>query len=119
MGISVVQSRVSLAVIAAAFLLQLSPGLAAGQPTAQQATIHGSRPVQITFTKWVTTGTFLAGIAGGDVAGRFVGEVLEGQTSVTPDLNPNREGPRGPLVKGVPRGEALYKVNADNEKLRF
>jgi len=119
MGIGVVQSRVSLAVIAAAFLLQLSPGLAAGQPTAQQATIQGSRPVQITFTKWATTGTFLAGIAGGDVPGRFVGEVLEGQTSVNPELNPNPEGLPGPLVNGVRRLEALYQVNADDEQLSF
>ena len=38
-----VQSRVSPAVIAVVPLLQLSPGLAAGQPDAQQATIQGSR----------------------------------------------------------------------------
>ncbi len=108
-----VPSRVGLAVVAAVLLLQLSPGLTAGQPDAQQATIQGSRfpgmpapstkttrdrrrgPVDVTFTKWVTTGTFLAGIAGGDVDGRFVGEVLEGQTSVNPELNPNPEGLAG------------------------
>ena len=121
-----VPSRVSLAVVAAVLLLQLSPGLAAGQPDAQQATIQGSRfpgmpvpstkttrdrrhgPVEVTFTKWVTTGTFLAGIAGGDVDGRFVGEVLEGQTSVNPELNPNPEGLPGPTVNGVRRLEAVY-----------
>ena len=112
-----VPSRVGLAVVAAVLLLQLSPGLTAGQPDAQQATIQGSRfpgmpapstkttrdrrrgPVEVTFTKWQrglrTTGNgLLAGIAGGDVDGRFVGEVLEGQTSVNPELNPNPEGPR-------------------------
>ena len=67
-----VQSRVSLFLIAAVLLLQLSPGLAAGQPDAQQATSQGSRfpgmpvpstetrkdrrrgPVEVTFTKWRT-----------------------------------------------------------------
>jgi hypothetical protein len=132
-----VQSRVSALLIAAVLLLQLSPGLAAGQPDAQQAAIQGSRfpgmpvpstettrdrrrgPVEVTFTKWVTTGTFLAGIAGGDVDGRFVGEVLEGQTSVNPELNPNPEGVQGPLVNGVRRLEALYQVNAEDEEASF
>ena len=128
-----VQSGVSLAVVAAVLLLQLSSGLAAGQPDAQQATIQGSRfpgmptpstetrrdPIEVTFTKWVTTGTFLAGIAGGDVDGRFVGEVLEGQTSVNPELNPNPEGVPGPLVNGVRRLEALYQVNAEDEEASF
>jgi hypothetical protein len=132
-----VPSRVGLAVVAAVLLLQLSPGLTAGQPDAQQATISGSRfpgmpapstkptrdrrrgPVDITFTKWVTTGTSLEGIAGGDVDGRFVGEVLEGQTSVNPELNPNPEGAPGPLVNGVRRLEALYQVNAEDEDASF
>ena len=132
-----VQSRVSPFLIAVVLLLQLSPALATGQPDAQQATIQGSRfpgmpvpstettrdrrrgPVEVTFTKWVTTGTFLAGIAGGDVDGRFVGEVLEGQTSVNPELNPNPEGLPGPLVNGVRRLEALYQVNAEDEEASF
>lgn len=132
-----VQSRVSPFLVAVVLLLQLSPGLAAGQPDAQRATIQGSRfpgmpvpstkttrdrrhgPLEVTFTKWVTTGTFLAGIAGGDVDGRFVGEVLEGQTSVNPELNPNPEGVPGPLVNGVRRLEALYQVNAEDEKASF
>ena len=70
-----VQSRVSPFLIAVVLLLQLSPALATGQPDAQQATIQGSRfpgmpvpstettrdrrrgPVEVTFTKWRTTGT--------------------------------------------------------------
>ena len=132
-----IPSRVGLAVVAAVLLLQLSPGLTAGRPDAQQATIQGSGfpgmlapstkttrdrrrgPVDVTFTKWVTTGTFLAGITGGDVDGRFVGEVLEGQTSVNPELNPNPEGLPGPLVNGVRRLEALYQVNAEDEEASF
>lgn len=132
-----VPSRVGLAVVAAVFLLQLSPDLTAGQPDAQQATIQGSRfpglpapstkttqdrrrgSVDVSFTKWVTTGTFLAGVAGGDVDGRFVGEILEGQTSANPELNPNPEGVPGPLVNGVRRLEALYQVNAEDEEASF
>jgi len=78
-----------------------------------------NRLVDVTFTKWATTGTFLAGIAGGDVDGRFVGEVLEGQTSVNPELNPNPEGLPGPLVNGVRRLEAVYQVNAEDEEASF
>jgi len=111
------QRRVSPFLIAAVLVLQLSPALAAGQ--AQQATIQGSRPVEVTFTKWVTTGTFLAGTTGGDIAGTFVGEVLEGQTSVNPEINPNPEGVPGPIVNGVRRLEALYQVNAENEEASF
>jgi hypothetical protein len=113
------QRRVSPFLIAAVLVLQLSPALAAGQPEAQQAIIQGSRPVEVTFTKWVTTGTFLAGIAGGDIDGTFVGEVLEGQTSVNPEINPNPEGVPGPIVNGVRRLEALYQVNAENEEASF
>jgi hypothetical protein len=137
MNIIGVHSRVNLFLIAAVLLLQLSPGLATGQPEAPQATIPGSPspgmpaasaetrrdrrrgPVEVTFTKWVTTGTFLAGITGGDVDGRFVGEVLEGQTSVNPELNPNPEGLPGPTVNGVRRLEAVYAVNADDEYASF
>ena len=105
-----VQSRVSPFLIAVVLLLQLSPGLAAGQPDAQQATIQGSRfpgmpvpstettrdkrrgPVEVTFTKWrtavvsaaagVATRSLFAGIVGGDLGdGRFVGEVLDRRVS--------------------------------------
>ena len=81
-----------------------------------------NRPVDVTFTKWVTTTTpttLLAGIAGGDVDGRFVGEVLEGQTSTNPELNPNPEGLVGPTFNGVRKIEAVYQVNADDEDESF
>ena len=111
------QRRVSPFLIAAALVLQLSPALVAGQ--AQQSIIQGSRPVEVTFTKWVTTGTLLAGITGGDIDGTFVGEVLEGQTSVNPLINPNPAGLPGATVNGVRRLEALYQVNAENEEASF
>ena len=77
-----------------------------------------SRPVDVTFTKW-TSGTFLVGIAGGDIDGRYVGEVLEGQTSTNPELNPNPEGLVGPTFNGVRKLEAVYQVNADDEDESF
>ncbi len=105
-----VQSRVSLFLIAAVLLLQLSPGLAAGRPDEQQATIQGSRfpgmpvpspettsgklhgPVEVTFTKWrtalippppaVTLRRLFAGFVGGHLgAGDFVAEVLDRKDS--------------------------------------
>ena len=106
-----VQGRVSPFLIAAVFLLQLSPALATGQPDAQQATtIQGSRfpgmpvpstetkkdrrrgPVEVTFTKWrtvvlpppsgVATRSLFKGFVGGDLgAGDFVAEVLNRQAS--------------------------------------
>lgn len=131
-----VQRRVGPFLIAVVLLLPLAPAVATGQPDAPQAAIQGSRTpgvpapsndatkgrrgsLHVTFTKWGTTGTFLAGVAGGDVAGRFVGEVLEGQTSVHPELNPNPDGLPGPLVNGVRRLEAVYQVNARDEEASF
>jgi hypothetical protein len=110
MNIIDVHRRISALLIAVVVLVQLSPGVAA----------DGRRgPLEVTFTKWGTTGTFLAGIAGGDVDGRFVGEVFEGHTSVHPEVNPNPEGIPGPLVNGVRRLEALYQVNAEDEEASF
>lgn len=73
-------------------LLQISPVLAAGQP-------DHARPVEITFTKWVTTAPLLAGFTGGDVVGIFAGEVLESQ--VTMDLR-------------IVKLEAVYEVRDSN-----
>ena len=115
MNIIGVRSRVSAFLIAVVLLLQLSPVLAAADPSNNRR----RGPVEITFTKWVTTGTFLAGIAGGDVDGTFVGEVLEGQTSTNPELNPNPEGLVGPTFNGVRKLEAVYQVNADDEDESF
>jgi hypothetical protein len=61
-------------------------GQRAGAPTAPSTTAtitatqtqngRGAAPVEVTFTKWVTTFPAMAGVTGGDVAGTFVGEVL-------------------------------------------
>ena len=87
-----VQRRVSPFLIAVVLLIQLSPALATGQPDAQQATIQGSRPVEVTFTKWRTAGvpqppplaprSLFAGHVGGDLGqGNFVGEILDRKVS--------------------------------------
>lgn len=44
--------------------------------TATQAQPH-ARPVEVTFTKWVTAFPDMAGFTGGDVDGTFEGEVLQ------------------------------------------
>jgi hypothetical protein len=112
-----IHGRAAMFACATGLLLQMSPAIAGDQH--QNRRHRHNRPVDITFTKWVTTGNFLAGIAGGDVDGSFVGEVLEGQTSVNPEVNPNPEGLPGPTVNGVRRLEALYGVNAEDEDASF
>ena len=57
------------------------------------------RPVDITFTKWITGFPLMAGSVGGDVAGDFAGEVLQYQESG------NRR---------IIRLEAMYEVRAGN-----
>ena len=40
-------------------------------------TLRNARPVEVTFTKWITTYPDMAGSTGGDVEGTFEGEVLQ------------------------------------------
>jgi hypothetical protein len=93
-----VRSNVTSLVIAVVLLLPVSPILA-GAPDAQLAMTQGSRspfspvpaaeragdrhrgPIEVTFTKWITTYPLMAGFTGGDVPGDFVGEVLQRQVS--------------------------------------
>jgi hypothetical protein len=44
---------------------------------AASQTQRNARPVEVTFTKWVTTFPFMAGSTEGDVDGAFEGEVLQ------------------------------------------
>ena len=90
------QNRVA-CVIAVALLLQVSAARASGPPDGQVAAGQGSRVpglpaaetatnrhrghVNVTFTKWITTSPLMEGFTGGDIPGRFVGEVLERQVS--------------------------------------
>ena len=62
---------------------------------------HGdrNRPVEVTFTKWVTTFPLMEGYWGGDPANIYVGEILQRQVSVNPGLN------------GIIRLEAIYQIH--------
>jgi len=72
-----------------------------------------NRPVEVTFTKWVTGPVFvpnafgtiegrglMRGVTGGDIPGTFVGEVLQGQPSANPALK-----------TGINKLEAIYEVH--------
>ena len=81
---------------------------ARGQQRSSQKNHRG--PVEVTFTKWLTTSVepyLLKGVAGGDVAGDFAGEVLQLQVSTNPDLTQ------------LLRLEAIYEVHADNPGYSF
>ena len=72
-----------------------------------------NRPVEVTFTKWVTGPVFvpdnfgitqgrglMEGFTGGDIPGTFVGEVLQAQPSANPALK-----------TGINKLEAIYEVH--------
>ena len=84
-------SRVACFVGAAALLIQISPATAQDHP-------DDNRPVEVAFTKWVTTSPLMEGYWGGDLANKFVGEIFQRQVSVNPALN------------GIIRLEAIYEV---------
>jgi len=130
MNIIGVHSRVSPFLIAVVLLLQLSPALATGQPDAQQA-IKGSRPVEVTFTKWrtavvppppavpapgTTTRILFKGFSGGDLGeGDFVAEVLERKastlcTAVVPPCTPDI-----PVTGSIASLEAAYEVRVGDQ----
>jgi hypothetical protein len=93
-------TRVALFVGAVALLVQVSPALASDDD-------HNNRPVEVTFTKWVLLNSVnMQGVTGGAVPGVFVGETLQSQMSVNPDL------------KGkVNRLEVVYEVqDQDGER---
>ena len=81
-----------------------------------------NRPVDVAFVKWNISPVVLTGVAGGDIAGTFVGEVLQNQHSVNPLVNPNPDPTVDPLNlfrNGILRLEALYSVKADDERESF
>jgi len=85
------RTRIVLFAGAIVLFLQVSPALAGG-------------PVEVTFTKWITSGTDMAGFTGGDVPGVFVGEVLQRQLSHN---------------SHVGRLEAMYEVQAEDPDHSF
>ena len=84
--------RVALFVSAIMLVLPISPATAQGGR-------DNDAPVDISFTKWVTAFPRMEGVTGGAVDGVFVGEILQRQVSVNPNLN------------GIIRLEAIYEVH--------
>jgi hypothetical protein len=117
-----VRSRVSQLVIAAVLLLPFSPALATSRPNAQATT--SQEPVEVTFTKWPTTGlpplpavpgrTLFQGFVGGDLGdGDFVGEVLDSKvsTACTAFAPPCTLGITPPTISGsIGALQAIYEV---------
>jgi hypothetical protein len=120
------QNRISLVLIAVVLLLQLSPAVATGQPDTRQAASPGSRPIEVTFTKWRTAQvpqpaplplrSLFAGNVGGDLGdGDFVGEVIDRKVSTpctftTPACTP---GTTPPTITGsIASLDAIYEVQA-------
>jgi len=81
--------RVFAFVSAIALLLQMSPATAGGQ------SLDDNRPVEIRFTKWITTFPAMEGFAEGEISGPFVGHVFHQNTSAN---------------GSVTRLEAMYEV---------
>jgi len=71
---------------------------------------HGdrNRPVEITFTKWVTTFPLMKGYWGDDLANEFVGEVFQRQVS---QLQADNCFLPAPNCGRIIRLEALYEVH--------
>ena len=86
-----IHSRVALFASAIMLVFPMSPATAQGGR-------DNDAPIDISFTKWVTAFPRMEGFTGGDVDGVFVGEVLQRQVSVNPNLN------------GIIRLEAIYEV---------
>ena len=133
MKTSAVQSCVAAGVIGVVSLLQMSPAVA-GAPDAGAAMTQGSRvpgfpaasasadknkhrgPVDIAFTKWVTASPLMEGLTGGDVPGKFVGEIFERQVSLRQAENCFLEAPN---CGRVIRLEAFYEVQAQTDDRSF
>ena len=75
-----IPSRVASFVSAIMLVLPMSPAMAQGGR-------DNNAPVDISFTKWVTAFPRMEGVTGGAVDGVFVGEILQRQVSVNPNLN--------------------------------
>jgi hypothetical protein len=97
--------RVSLLVGAFVMLLPVSLAMAQGNG-------DPNRPIDVTFTKWITTFPLMEGFWGDDPANKFVGEVLERQVSQRQADTCFQPAPNcGRII----RLEALYEVrNGDH-----
>ncbi len=91
-----VRSRAATFLIAVLLLLQMAPAVAGGGLD-QGGRDEDRRSIDITFTKWITTFPQMEGFVGGDVVGRFTGEVLDARTTADALIT---------------RLEAVYEINA-------
>jgi len=82
-------------------LLLVSPAVAEGDH-------DQNRPIELTFTKWVTTFPLMKGYWGGDLANEFVGEIFQRQVS---QLQANNCFLPAPNCGRIIRLEALYEVH--------
>ena len=81
-------------------LLPVSPAMAQGNG-------GPNRPIEVTFTKWVTTFPLMEGFWGDDLANKFVGEIFQRQVSQRQAENCYLPAPNcGRII----RLEALYEV---------
>jgi hypothetical protein len=86
---STTRTRVTSLVGAIVMLLPVSVSMAQGPESLAMAGDQRdkNRPVEVTFTKWVLLNSVnMEGVTGGAVRGVFVGETLQSQMSVNPDL---------------------------------
>ncbi len=104
--------------VSLAIAILLVPALAGAQgsrfpgvpaPSTETRNKHRG-PVEVTFTKWVTTYPLMEGFTGGDVPGDFVGEVFERQVSQRLADECYAPGSCGRII----RIEAMYEVRAGN-----
>jgi hypothetical protein len=83
------RTRVTSLVGAIVMLLPVSVSMAQGPKSLAMAGDQRdkNRPVEVTFTKWVLLNSVnMEGVTGGAVPGVFVGETLQSQMSVNPNL---------------------------------
>jgi hypothetical protein len=97
---STIRSRRRVASVAGAIVMLLPVSLAMAQGRGDH-----NRPVEVTFTKWVTTYPLMEGYWGGDFANKFDGEILQRQVSANPALN------------SIVRLEAIYEFKAGDHSL--
>jgi hypothetical protein len=99
---STTRTRTRVASLVGAIVMLLAASLAIAQEPGDR-----NPPVEITFTKWVTTFPLMEGFWGDDLANKFVGEIFQRQVSQRQADNCYLPAPNcGRII----RLEALYEV---------
>jgi len=101
---STTRTRRRVTSLAGAIMLLLPVSLAVAQGRSDL-----NRPIEVTYTKWVTTSPLMEGYWGDDLANKFVGEVFQRQVSV-------RQADHcflpAPSCGRIIRLEAFYEIQA-------